>query len=93
MRNFGYMLGQVVAVFVLAAFTPIVIGFFTALGIATVDLLTPGPMTQTLKALVGWPADGSNFGVRMFIGMLVSLPVLVYVVVLAIIEIIRNNLP
>jgi hypothetical protein len=86
----SYRVGQVAALFAIAGLAPLVLGFFIAFGLSVVDLLTPGPITPTLKTLVGWPADGSSYGVRMFIGMLTSAPVTAYLIVLAVGEITRE---
>lgn len=91
MQSFAYRMGQIAALFFIAGVTPLALGFFIAFGLSAVDLLTPGPITPTLKALLGWPADGSTYGVRMFVGMLVSLPVVAYLVVLGTTEILRDK--
>lgn len=90
LQDIGYRIGQVLALFFLAGLVPLILGFFIAFGLSVVDLLTPGPITPTLKTLVGWPADGSSYGVRMFVGMLVSLPITAYLVILGVAEISRN---
>lgn len=90
LQDIWYRIGQVLALFFLAGLVPLILGFFIAFGVSMVDMLTPGPITPTIKALVGWPADGSNYGVRMFVGMLVSLPITAYLVILGVAEISRN---